>query len=60
LYFESVGAARPRDLIKLFGWPSQLAGRTLSRLVQDGALAEGVTRKDVGGEWLALTRLVRE
>jgi hypothetical protein len=60
LFFQSVGAAQARDVTKLFGWPGQLAARTLSRLVENGSLAEGVTRKDRSGEWFALPGLVRE
>lgn len=58
LYFKSVGAAQMRDMIKLFGWSSQIAARTLSRLVKDGLIAESVTRKDLAGEWFALTELL--
>jgi hypothetical protein len=57
LYFRSVGAAQARDVTKLFGWPSQIAGRTLTRLVQDGLLVDGVSRKDQDGEWYALADL---
>lgn len=57
LYFQSVGAAQARDVAKLFGWPVQLVSRTLSGLVQNGLLAEGVTRQDRKGEWYALAGL---
>jgi hypothetical protein len=59
LYFVSVGAAQMRDVTKLFGWPNELAARTLSRLVKDGLIAEGVTRKDMDGEWFVLSGLVK-
>ncbi len=58
LFFRMVGAAQARDVTKLFGWSSEIAGRTLSRLVKDGLIAEGVTRKDQAGEWFALTELL--
>jgi hypothetical protein len=58
LYLRSVGAAQLRDVTRLFGWPPELAKRTLARLVQAGELADGVTRADRPGEWLALKELV--
>ncbi len=57
LYFRSVGAAQTRDVMKLFGWPAQLAGRTLSRLVEKGVIAGGLTREDRTGDWFALKEL---
>lgn len=56
LYFESVGAAQERDMIKLFGWPKDLVGRTLSVLVEKGKLV-AVEHPAQQGEWFALTRL---
>lgn len=58
LYFNSVGAAQARDVVKLFGWTHEIVSRTLARLVKDEALIEGVTRKDQKGEWFALGKLV--
>ena len=58
LFFRMVGAAQARDVTKLFGWSSEIAGRTLSRLVKDGLIGEGVTRKDKAGEWFELTELL--
>lgn len=57
LYIQSVGAAQLRDVTKLFGWSNQIAGRALAHLVEDGVLAEGLTRKDKSGEWFALYEL---
>jgi hypothetical protein len=58
LYFRSVGAAQVRDLVKLFGWPPELAKRTAARLVEAGVLAEEVTHPTFKGEWLALSELI--
>jgi hypothetical protein len=58
LYMRSVGAAQARDVTKLFGWPVQIAARALTRLVDQGLLIEGMTRKDQSGEWYAWHELV--
>ncbi len=57
LYFLSVGAAQVRDLTRLFGWTAELTRRAVARLVQDGALADGVTHPQMPGEWIALPEL---
>ena len=53
LYFVSVGAAQLRDVSKLFGWPREIAERTVNKLVGQGALAK-VSHPKHEGEWLAL------
>jgi uncharacterized protein YcaQ len=58
LYFRSVGAAQARDVIKLFGWPPDLARRTLAKLAAAGLLAEGLSHPQMPGEWLALAELM--
>ena len=58
LYFKSVGVAQMRDVTKLFGWSNEIASRTLTKLVQAGMLVESVTRKDLEGEWFALSELL--
>jgi len=58
LYFASVGAAQVRDVTKLFGWPPELARRTVSHLVQAGALQDGLSYPQMAGEWVALPELV--
>ncbi len=57
LYFASVGAARVRDVIKLFGWPPELVHRTLDKLVQKVELIEADHPKSPD-PWLALPELV--
>ncbi len=58
LYMASVGAAQNRDLTRLFGWPLDLTQRTVSWLVQNGILKDGLTHAQLSGEWLALPELV--
>ena len=58
LYFRSVGAAQLRDVTRLFGWPPELAKRTVERLVQAGVVVDGVAHPTFKGEWLALQELV--
>ena len=57
LYFAALGAAQPRDVIRLFGWAPELTRRTISGLVQHGSLVEGVAHPQADGEWLSLKEL---
>lgn len=57
LYFASVGAAQPRDVTKLFGWPPELVRRTLDTLVQMDELVEADHPKSPS-PWLALPELI--
>jgi hypothetical protein len=59
LYFASVGAAQMRDVVKLFGWPPELARRTVAHLVQAGSLQDGLTHPQMAGEWVALPEVVK-
>ncbi len=57
LYILSVGATQVRDLVKLFGWPPELARRTVDKLLQNNTLIEaGHPQKP--GTWLTLPGLV--
>jgi hypothetical protein len=58
LYLDSVGATQSREVVKLFGWPPELAIRTIAGLVQDGKLIGQVTHPKSSGEWVALPELV--
>ncbi len=60
LYLASVGAAQIRDVVRLFGWPPELAQRTVTRLVQAGTLVDGLSHPQMSGEWLALPALVED
>ena len=56
--FGAVGVARRRDVLHLFGWPPELADRTIHHLVQSGFLTVAVHPQQ-NGEWLALPSLCR-
>jgi hypothetical protein len=58
LYLASVGATQTRELVKLFGWPSELAQRTVAGLAQDGKLIEQASHPQRNGEWVALPEVV--
>jgi hypothetical protein len=57
LYFESVGAAREADAVKLFGWKKELVTRTIVGLVAKRKLVECEHPKEKG-EWFALLKLI--
>jgi hypothetical protein len=57
LYFASVGAAQLRDVTRLFGWPNEIAKRTVNKLAGQGVLATAEHPKHAG-EWLALPKLI--
>lgn len=56
-YFRSVGAARPRDVIKLFGWRPPAVEKTIDALVAEGLLQRGLCLSGQTGEWAALDEL---
>ncbi len=56
LYVTSVGATRRRDVVHLFGWPTELAQRTIHHLEQSGFLAPASHPKQ-SGDWIALPSL---
>jgi hypothetical protein len=58
LYFRSVGAATLREATKLFGWPPELAKRTVKALVQSDVLRDDLSHPQMSGEWVALPELV--
>lgn len=58
LYFESVGAARIEDLIRLFGWPRPQTERTLKALIEAERLRGPARLAGEAGEWYVLRRLV--
>jgi hypothetical protein len=58
LYFASVGAARRRHVPHLFGWPPELADRTIHELEQRRLLA-AASHPRLSGDWLALPSLCR-
>ncbi len=58
LYLRSVGAARPRDVGTLFGWPPRDVTDALQALVRAGIARAGVRLADASDEWVALAELV--
>jgi hypothetical protein len=60
LYFTSIGAATPRDINKLFGWPLELVNRAVTRLAQNGIVSAGVTHPQANGEWAALPEVLEK
>jgi hypothetical protein len=58
LYFESLGAAQPRDVIRLFKWTSELGNRALAHL-QRRELVVKAQHPRQSGEWIVLRRLCR-
>src|SRR5512142_1830042 len=52
-YFDSVGAAQPKDLNKLFGWGTDLTQRAVGRMLEAGSLTTA-EHPAQAGEWLAL------
>lgn len=58
LYFQSVGAAQMRDVIKMFHWGNELTARAVRRLVEQGQIVAKVLREDKDGEWLALESVI--
>ncbi len=57
-YFRSVGAARERELARLFGWPPELITRTLRTLLQSNLLAAGLSLENAPGSWFVLPELL--
>jgi len=57
LYLRSVGAARERDFVALFGWPKRDADAALQALAQAGVARLGVAVAEQPGEWAALAEL---
>ena len=57
LYFQSVGAAQERDVLKLFGWQKELTARTIASLIEKQKLA-AVEHPQQKGEWFALPGLL--
>jgi hypothetical protein len=58
LYFQSVGAARLSDSMRLFGWSQQQAERAVEELEVSGELRRGVQLENQPGEWIALEKLL--
>jgi hypothetical protein len=51
-YLNSVGAAREKDVQRLFGWPAPVVEREISKLVAQNAIYSGVQIEGEKGDWL--------
>ena len=57
-YFVSVGASRPNDLNKLFGWEKEETEKTLQKLEHDQVIKGGFTLSSPNEAWFFLSQLV--
>ncbi len=57
LYFSMLGAAQLRDVMKLFGWSSEITDRTLNKLLEQNLLVKTDHPKQLG-EWIALREII--
>jgi hypothetical protein len=58
LFFQSLGAARPNELSKAFGWKPEANQRVIARLVENGTLCKDVSLESSPDPVLALPTLV--
>ena len=52
-YLATVGAAREKDIQRVFGWPAPLVEREITKLVAQNAVRAGVQVEGEKGDWLA-------
>ena len=57
-YFESVGAAQMRDILRLFQWSRVDMEKTLKNLIKTEIITEGIQHPTIDGEWFALKSLI--
>jgi hypothetical protein len=57
LYFALVGTSQLRDVMKLFGWPSEISKRILDKLVVQKKLVKTEHPKQPG-EWVAVKEIL--
>lgn len=58
-YFDSVGAAQLRDILKLFNWPKGLVERTVHKMLEARKIVQA-THPTAKGEWLTLPELTMQ
>ena len=56
-YFESVGAAQPGEIARLFRWEGPALEKALDSLAASGHIRRGLGLKNAPGEWIALAEL---
>jgi hypothetical protein len=59
-YLNSVGAAREKDVQRLFAWPLPVVQREIGKLAEQGAIRAGVQLPGEKGDWLVSPLLVEE
>jgi hypothetical protein len=59
LYFQSVGAAKIRDLVKLFGWKPADIEQAIGHLEYAGLIQKHQALDNHPGEWMILSELLR-
>jgi hypothetical protein len=52
-YLDTAGAARPKDIQRVFGWPAPVVEREINKLVAQNTIRSGVEIEGEKGEWLA-------
>ncbi len=57
LYIQSVGAAREKDIQKLFGWKPEYTQRAIHKLLAEQKLITSVEVENQKGEWCAIPEL---
>ena len=60
IYFQSVGAAQVRDVVKLFGWRVPTVEAAINHLVECNLLNRHLELEGQRGEWIALRELSDE
>jgi hypothetical protein len=58
IYFLSVGAAQIRDVVRLFGWSTEIARRTLTKLSGKRVVIAEVSHPQIKGEWFSVPELI--
>jgi hypothetical protein len=59
LYFNSVGAAQLRDVVRLFGWSNEISQRVINKLVENGKLSMA-SHPIQTGDWLSLPQFLEK
>lgn len=57
-YLKSVGAARLNDVTSIFGWPAQLAEKTLRKMTDSGQMLSDINLENAPGTYFVLPELL--
>jgi hypothetical protein len=58
LYFNSVGAAPRREVVKIFHWSPSQVDQTVEKLIASGKIRRSLQMEDHPEEWMALPELL--